>query len=58
MVINKIDDYVHRLYMCLYEFHLFLPTSWRSLNFAGARDVTRLLVYYDDLWQAKCTLIP
>ena len=45
MIINKNDDYVSLLYMRLYEFHLFLPTSGRSLNFAGARDVTRQLVY-------------
>ncbi|KAH3827515.1 hypothetical protein DPMN_129451 [Dreissena polymorpha] len=34
--------------MCLYEFYLFLPTSGRSLNFAGARDVTRQLVYKEN----------
>ncbi|KAH3808686.1 hypothetical protein DPMN_137043 [Dreissena polymorpha] len=31
--------------MRVYEFHLFLPTSGRSLNFAGALDVTRQLFY-------------
>ena len=45
MIIIKNDDFVNLLYMRLYEFHLFLPTSGRSLNIAGARDVTRQLVY-------------
>ncbi len=41
MIISKNDDNVNLLYMRLYEFHLFLPTSGRSLNFASACDVTR-----------------
>ena len=45
MIINKNEDCVNRLYMRLYEFHSFLPTRGRSLNFAGASDVTRQLVY-------------
>ena len=44
MIINKNDDYVSLLYMRLYEFHLFLPASGRSLNFTGARELTRQLV--------------
>jgi hypothetical protein len=45
MIINKNDYYFNFLYKRLYEFHLFLPTSGRSVIFAGARDFTRQLVY-------------
>ena len=53
MIINKNDDFVNLRCMRLYEFHLFLPTSARSPNFADARDVTRQLVFTETQWCSR-----